>query len=37
VTDRADSDAALDFEANLESTMRNVAALITFWAKGLPE
>jgi len=31
VTDRADGDAAVDFESNLGSAMANVAALITSW------
>jgi len=31
ITDRADSDAASDFEENLESAMTNVATLITSW------
>lgn len=31
ITDRADSDAASDFEANLGSAMGNVARLITPW------
>jgi adenosylhomocysteine nucleosidase len=31
VTDKADSDAASDFEANLGGAMGNVAALITSW------
>lgn len=34
VTDRADSDAASDFEANLRSVMRNVATLIISWQKS---
>jgi adenosylhomocysteine nucleosidase len=34
VTDRADSDAALDFEANLRSVMRNVVTLIISWQKS---
>jgi adenosylhomocysteine nucleosidase len=33
MTDGADGDAPSDFEANLESVMRNVATLITHWAK----
>jgi adenosylhomocysteine nucleosidase len=33
VTDDADSDAPTDFEANLESVMRNVATLIIRWAE----
>lgn len=35
VTDRADGDAASDFETNLASVMRNVATLITYWVRGL--
>jgi adenosylhomocysteine nucleosidase len=34
VTDSANSSAALDFEANLASAMRNVAMVITSWARG---
>ena len=33
VTDRADSDAALDYEANLKGVMKNIATLITSWQK----
>ena len=35
ISDSADSDAASDFEANLPGVMRNVAALITNWVRGL--
>ena len=35
MTDGADSDAASDFEANLEGVMRNVATLIIDWAGRL--
>ena len=31
ITDRADSDAALDFEENLREAMANVAILLTRW------
>ena len=31
ITDRADSDAALDFEENLREAMANVATLLTRW------
>ena len=34
VTDRADSDAPLDYEANLRSVMRNISALIISWQKS---
>jgi adenosylhomocysteine nucleosidase len=34
ITDRADSDAASDFEANLGSALANVATLITSWLQS---
>lgn len=33
ITDSADNDAASDFKMNLKSAMRNVATLITSWAR----
>ena len=35
VTDRADGEAAADFETNLRSAMRNVTALIMAWQTGI--